>query len=712
MWIVLGGLWGNLHAEIVTDGSLGTSVAQTLAAPNYIIGESLGLRQGNNLFHSFSRFNVLQGETATFQADANVGNILARVAGNELSSINGTISTGQSAANLWLINPNGWLLGSHARFDIHGALHITTANAVGFGQGDKFYADPKQSSQLSVAAPLTLELDKPSQAAITIDQADLQLPAYRMASFTAPKLNVSQTAISVPGGRIVLGGLSPGVWTLDAQQGLEGRQPANGDITFTGHYADADGVTKPITTSLVQNGIAATNAIDGGRVQLSANAINLHDAVIAQSAVSGRQSGSIDINANLLRLDNGTNVNTDVVESGDAGGITIQAGDLLLSDGAVVSSNSQFNSNGNAGHIVVAIKNELNMTGNSSIASYNNGSGLGGAIDLSANRINLDNDAAVAVNSNDRGNAGRLSITANSLNLTQGGTIDSSTLTQGQGGNINIQAQHISMADQETFITSSAFGEGQGGSVNIQSEYLSVARQAQIRTLSEGTGNAGNIELNVNGQFRLDNAQVTTQALQSDGGPININANTVFLRHGQITTSVEGPLGDGGNITMTANNLVMDGGFIQANTAAENAFGGDIRVDAKRLIAGGSEVLVGGKRRLQYDPGSRLNVIQAAAEHGVAGNVRVNTVELNVAGQLLPLDSRFITQPNISDNPCLVLRGQRLSSLIAVGQGGLPATAVDMMSTHLDHYLTPADLPSFSSNSSSSSALSCPESRL
>ena len=54
-----------VSADIATDGSMG-SPAQVLSGPNYAIGEALGKRAGNNLFHSFSEFNINTGETATF----------------------------------------------------------------------------------------------------------------------------------------------------------------------------------------------------------------------------------------------------------------------------------------------------------------------------------------------------------------------------------------------------------------------------------------------------------------------------------------------------------------------------------------------------------------------------------------------------------------------------------------------------------------------
>ena len=60
----------SLHAEIVTDGSVGA--AQNLLGPNFSIPETLGSRSGNNLFHSFQRFNINNGEQAIFTGAAQV----------------------------------------------------------------------------------------------------------------------------------------------------------------------------------------------------------------------------------------------------------------------------------------------------------------------------------------------------------------------------------------------------------------------------------------------------------------------------------------------------------------------------------------------------------------------------------------------------------------------------------------------------------------
>jgi hypothetical protein len=68
-------------APIVFDGSLGKPGG---ALSGSDIPADRGVRNGGNLFHSFSRFNVGKGGTANFQTHADTTNILARVTGGEV----------------------------------------------------------------------------------------------------------------------------------------------------------------------------------------------------------------------------------------------------------------------------------------------------------------------------------------------------------------------------------------------------------------------------------------------------------------------------------------------------------------------------------------------------------------------------------------------------------------------------------------------------
>ncbi len=79
------------NASIATDGSLGP--ARMLAGPHYQIPASLGTQKGPNLFQSFKIFGLLTGETATFSGPPAINNVVGRVTGGNLSSINGAIQS-------------------------------------------------------------------------------------------------------------------------------------------------------------------------------------------------------------------------------------------------------------------------------------------------------------------------------------------------------------------------------------------------------------------------------------------------------------------------------------------------------------------------------------------------------------------------------------------------------------------------------------------
>ncbi|MGL5511237.1 MAG: filamentous hemagglutinin N-terminal domain-containing protein, partial [Microcoleaceae cyanobacterium] len=85
-----------------------------------------------NLFHSFQRFNVPNGQTANFLATPQLKNILGRVTGGEASFINGLIQVTGGKANLFLMNPAGMIFGPNASLNIPAAFTATTATGMGF----------------------------------------------------------------------------------------------------------------------------------------------------------------------------------------------------------------------------------------------------------------------------------------------------------------------------------------------------------------------------------------------------------------------------------------------------------------------------------------------------------------------------------------------------------------------------------------------------
>ncbi len=114
---------------ITVDGRL--SPAQTLMGPIHAIGAELGRQVGGNLFHSFGRFGLSAGESATLTGPAGVNNVIGRVTGGAPSSINGALSSAIPGANLYLINPAGVVFGPNARVQVSGAFHARSADYSG-----------------------------------------------------------------------------------------------------------------------------------------------------------------------------------------------------------------------------------------------------------------------------------------------------------------------------------------------------------------------------------------------------------------------------------------------------------------------------------------------------------------------------------------------------------------------------------------------------
>src|SRR5207249_2234084 len=140
------GNYGLAHAASpITPSGLNTQVnlAPTPAPGKVQYDITGGTRPGGgaNLFHSFGQFNVPNNNIANFLNETGLptSNILGRVTGGNISNIFGTIqTTGFGNANLFLMNPSGFLFGPNATVNVGGMVSFTSADYLRLADGKLF----------------------------------------------------------------------------------------------------------------------------------------------------------------------------------------------------------------------------------------------------------------------------------------------------------------------------------------------------------------------------------------------------------------------------------------------------------------------------------------------------------------------------------------------------------------------------------------------
>ena len=170
-----------VRAEVVLNRA-----STALPGPAIMVNGNAGLTRGNNLFHSFSVFNILRAgtyaggrvvppqENVTFTPPTGGGNpvpitnVINRVTGGtsaftgaKSSLIDGPLNSSITGANFWFINPNGIIFGSNAVLPTTGSFHASTADYIKLADGNIFAATPSSSEVLTVHPPSGLAFSTP-----------------------------------------------------------------------------------------------------------------------------------------------------------------------------------------------------------------------------------------------------------------------------------------------------------------------------------------------------------------------------------------------------------------------------------------------------------------------------------------------------------------------------------------------------------------------
>lgn len=162
---------------------------------------------GKNLFHTFERLGLSQGEIATFLTQPDIESILSSVVGGDASYIDGLLRVSGSDADLYLINPAGILFGPNATLDLPGSFAATTASGLLFDEA-VFNVLGEEAVNQFVDAPTGFVFARGATGAI-VNGADLSvLPGQAIALIGGQV--ISTGTLTAPNGEITIAAVSDG----------------------------------------------------------------------------------------------------------------------------------------------------------------------------------------------------------------------------------------------------------------------------------------------------------------------------------------------------------------------------------------------------------------------------------------------------------------------------------------------------------------------
>ncbi len=201
-------------------------------------------------------------------------------------------------------------------------------------------------------------------------------------------------------------------------------------------------------------------------------------------------------------------------------------------------------------------------------------------IDISGESIMFLNDANIDTSTSGSSNAGHIILSAtDTISITDNVTLSSAVETDnttGSGGNIRINSPTFLMSGNGGINTTTVFevngppvptNLGKGGNVEITATQMTMSEDSRIVSSSTGSGNAGNVTLDIRGNTTLVTDGILTLSDQTfieantqdigrpgKAGDISILADQTNLVGGNLSALTEG-LGSGGDIMISSNTV-------------------------------------------------------------------------------------------------------------------------------------------------------------
>jgi large exoprotein involved in heme utilization and adhesion len=383
------------------------------------------------------------------------------------------------------------------------------------------------------------------------------------------------------------------------------------------------------TFSAGKSGNLTINATD--KVELIGTSVNGRlPSALASSAEPGStgNAGDLTIKTQNLLVRDGAQVLTETFAAGQGGNLTVNADRSIQligtsADGGIfsgLSTSANLNSSKNAGDLIINTRDLLIRDG-AQVTTRTFGGGKGGSLNVTGTDkvelIGTSKDGrffsslASSAEPGSTGNAGDLTVNTQNLLMRDGARVFTDTFGAGEGGNLTVNADRSiqligTSADGDILSGLSAAAQtgsnGNAGDLTVNTQDLLVQDGARVITGTFGAGKAGNLTVNASRQVELIGTSTTDNNLVS----------------GLLASSYEASTGDAGNIAVDTQNLLVRDGAQVFNGTFGAGKAGNLTVNASRQVE-----LIGRSTDGRFPSG--LLVSTEPNSTGNAGDIKVDT---------------------------------------------------------------------------------------
>ena len=702
------------NAQLVYDGVLSGEFpgdAPSLNAEgNYQIewdeGTLVSGSSVTNLFHGFSRFDVPTQAGVIFEGTGAppIDHVLVRINSptGSASWIDGNVSSKIAGASLFLLNPDGFLIGENGDLSSEGAIHLSTADSLTDDRGDRFDLSIETPPILLSGTPVQFGfLARPTGVDPSIPDIDFR---GEMNSGHEPRPNVGPDPLW--DGRVHISGR---VIRISAGDGLRFIQSSPDALTGAGvgSVQIAAAGSQAVSLPLELSGFSAADSNLGTDAEITIEGdvrLETRPRLPASRGLAGRvvlRGGRLVSASNgtpsLMRGRGGASVEEPESDS-PRPAIDIEfSQSVQLSNARLKSESRERSPIEDVGAIRIEAP-QITLEQDTQITADTTGENQGASIELIGSTVVLDNaqvvgttsDGANCASTESCGSVGDVSIIADQISIL--GTrsivrVSADADSSGAAGNISFTATGDVLVDlnavaddPENTSLPGLFARsrnntnpesGDAGNILIDARNIQILNDAKLSVSTFGAGEAGNITLTatedvlIDGQesastdragayartgFGPDSQESLADPATGNAGNIRIDAQNLRILNGaQVSAAVFSRSGgDGGQIALNVSELVS----IVGSTEAPSQISAE-----SNSLAGGSAgtIRIGGVRaddssvfpeRVELLNGGRISTSTTGL--GAADSIVIRANNIEIQGRNLNNPSTITTRSGLA----------------------------------------------------------------